>query len=529
MASKSVETYCSIGKYLAKVDPKLYELIDDACLTGLLNSGGKTGMTFLHPVDSAWRKKFESLVHSSAVGSKPAAEDMLRALILRDTFKTGRDWTSKRDNIPNSLFPYQHVPVKSSNDREVVFESGARAELDTQFVDDSRKKNLAVWKLVSGEIPVTTDRPAKPSAEKKGRYEPEATLMNLKRYQIGKYVETEYAREELNRREAGSHNPSQCYLKYTLSIVNYLIRNGSENIVYTCVLPNISFDKFDFYALVEPHSPSGPYLLDDHTIESWWADTSSRVFDISAMKKKVMEMQANTGAPCKCAFYTARGHLLKEINSTRVHILRSRMLESAAKIEEVYKNLEATNSIGDTQNVFSADLIAHYRAHPGLKLTQDELRYLTHLKFGVLEKNARFELGEFNYILNYIGDRLHATTEVARANLRTLVNVRAIQYQIKPREQITELGLFVNSTMYMFIPQTAAETASIAPKNTLSRPVFGGPNRFFNAQQAIHEMQIRVLPELSKEYHEQVAAWLGTLDPSQLTAESREQLKKMLA
>jgi hypothetical protein len=529
MASKSAETYCSIGKYISKVDPKLYELLDDACLVGLLNPGSKTGITFLHPRDAAWRKKFESLIHSNTVGSKPAAEDMVRALIIRDTLKTGRDWMAKRENIPNSLFPFQHVAVKSANDKEVMFESGAKAVTDPNFTDDSRKQNHAVWTLVSGEIPVTTDKPAKSPAGKSGKYEPEAPLANSRRFQIGRLVETEYAQDELNRRASGSHSPSQCYLKYTLSLVNHLLRAGLESVVYGCVLPNISFDKFDFYVLVEPHSASGPYLLDNATIESWWADASSRVFDITALKAKVLQMQSSANQHCNCAVYNSRGGLLDAIHHVRTTILNGRRLESATKIVEAYKHLESSNSIGGSANVFPMEIAAHYQAHAGLKLTQDELRYITYLRFQTLEASPQFDLGAYNYILNYIGDRLHAPNEASRSSLRTIINPAALQYHIKPKEQITEIAFFVNSTMFMFVPQSSAETLSISPKSVVDRPHFGGSNRFFNIQQAIHEAQLRVLPELSGEYHEHVAAWLRTLDPSQLTPASREQLKNMLA
>ena len=530
MASKSAETYCSIGKYIAKTDPKLYELLEDACLTGLFNSGGKTGITFLRPTDKAWRKKFEDLVHSSTVGSKPAAEDMIRALVFRGIFKKGRDWIEQKDNIPNALFPSQHVPVKSANDKEVLFESGARAEPDHGFTDDSRKKNLAVWTLVSGDIPVTTDRPAKyVPPTKRGQYEPEPSLTSSRRFQIGKIVETEYARDELNRRQSGSHNPSQCYLKYTLSLVNYLINTDNLKTLKSLALPNISYDKFDFYVLVEPHTAAGPYLLDDGIIEGWWADTSSRMFDIDAMKNTAMKMQCTPVPDCPCALYKSRGSLLEEIHRVRNAIRHGRPLESAKSIVEEYKRLESSNTIGAIQHAIPSDLASYFASKPGLKLTHDELRYITYLRFAKLESASAFDLGDFNYITNYIGDRLHAATETARTNLRTLVNPVTLQTHIRPKEQLTEIGIFVNSTMFMFIPQCLEDTRGVTTKYTVERPYLGGPHKFFNIQEAIHGAQIRILPELSGEYREQVASWLRTLKPEDLTSESAAQLKKLLA
>ncbi len=524
MASKS--TFCSIGKYIARVDSELYDWMEEGCMTHLLDMPAKTGLTFLHPKSPEWRSKFSGLIATN----KTAAEDMFRTLVLRDTFKTGRDWTSKRENVANSLFPFQQVGVKSSNDKEVVFESGARAVLDPNFIDDSRKKNLAVWTLISGEIPITHDKPARLSnhpSNKTGMYEPTGPQKSSLRFQIGQIVENEYAREELNRRAGNSHTPSMCFVKYALSIVNYLVHTGNDHTVYDVVLPNIAFDNMDFYYLVEPHNAHGSYLLDDHTIQGWWADAGSRRFDIQDLKEKIMMIQCKNNSS-SAAIYSQRGALVSAIHEIRVKILHGRAMESADAIVAAYKHMEVSNSIGSVNNVYPDGLARHFSANPGLKLTQDELRYIMYLQFQDLEADHSFDVGRFNYMMNYIGDRLNASNETSRANLRTLVNPSTLKTHIRPKEQSTEIGLFVNSSMFMFVPMSADETHAAGTKHTLTRPR-PGANRFYNIQQAIHSAQLRILPELAKEHHAEVVSMLKNLNPEMLTPEAREELKRLLA
>jgi hypothetical protein len=151
-----------------------------------------------------------------------------------------------------------------------------------------------------------------------------------------------------------------------------------------------------------------------------------------------------------------------------------------------------------------------------------------YLQFCDLEAE-KFDAGAFHYMVNYIGDRLHADNEVSRSNLRTLVNPASLKTHIRPREQHTEIGLFVNSSMFMFVPVTHEEGKStVSGKESVSRP-HRGSNRFYNIQQAIHTAQLRIFPELVRQHQAELLSILRTLDPATLTPESREELRRLVA
>ncbi len=523
MANKQFKTHCRIVDYVEVADPDLFALIKGLCTEGALTSlKGKPGITFLMPQDKTFRATLEKLAYSDKTEDATRAGDMLNACIMRDVFKTPADWKSRE--VSNALYPSQIVEVESTNAKEVIFKSGAKAVLDTDFKDASRKSNLAVWKLVSGEIPVTTDKPAnmmrKKTGGKTGGYDPGNVQSAGERFKIALAVENAYV--------VSRASPSQrdVYCEYTLSLVNYIlhVRNDSA-LFYEKVLPMISLDKIDFYLLVEPHRTSGQYLLDDNLIHEWWSQRNKLQIDMNGIRKEIEQMlNPGSGAGTNALIYTQRSTILDRIDEVRKGLSQAtdaRPRSCVDMISKVYDDMIQTNSIGGLSPVYPAGLIQYYQAESGLKLVHDELRYLTFGAFRRLESRP-FDYGAFHELTNMIGECLHASTQDERGQTQKLLNKNSIKYLISPKDKLQEIRIFLYSTMFMYIPMTEADSTNLGVKNSITRP---NPDNIvvFNICKNLYTQHKRIL---SGNADDSLISAMMSLDVSNLDAGLRDQLKK---
>lgn len=482
MATRKFKTYCRIIDYVDAVDTELAELIRGTCADLSLGSTkGKPGITFLMPQDKTFRKKLADLAYSDKVDDANKASDMINALIFRDIFKSPSDWMAKKDDIPNSLFPSQHVELDSVTGKEIVFKSGARAVLDDTFKDSSRKSNLAVWKLMSGEIPVTSDKPSKLKYAKMNRggktggYDVTAQMSQSERHKIALAVENAYVFNQLQyeNSKTGSYEPAakDVYNEYTLSLINYIINVRKDDAtMHEKVLPLISLDKIDFYLLVEPHKFGGTYLLDDGLIHEWWVQRDQHRWDPASVVKQIEQLlNSGTGA----LVYTDRKKITDKLANIRGAINQVALGKSRNCVDEIakyYDQLEQNNTIDGVGPVFPAALASYYSSEPGLKMMQDELRYLAYGAFKNIEREPVFDQGRFHELVNMIGECLFSATAADRANQHKLLNKNSIRYLISPTEKIEEIRTFVYSTMFMYVPLTENEAKDLKQKNRITRP-----------------------------------------------------------
>ena len=536
MSNKKPGTFCSIPRYLEVADKEFLELVEAVCASGSLTaSRGRPGTTLLIPQDKAYRKKIADLAYSDKVEDANKASDMINALIFRGIYKSPSDWVAQKDDIPNSIYPPQHVDIDSATGKEIVFKSGARAVVDTDFKDSSRKSNLSVWKLMSGEIPVTTDKPAKlkyakMQKGKTGGYAVSNMVTQGERFNIAIAVENAYRLHELQRRSGASlgNTRRDVYLEYTLSLVNYIMNVRKDtDLLYDKVLPMLSFDKIDFYLLIEPHKFSGNYLLDDILVHEWWLQKSSSVDCKQIMKQVESMLTRGSGA----LIYTNRAAILDKVSEIRQKLcgqIDSRPRACVDEIAKEYDSFEKSNSINGLQNIYPAGIAAYYANEPGLKMIHDELRYLTYGAFKRMEQDPTFDDGRYNDIVNMIGECLHAASSVDRAGAHKLLNKNSIRYLISPTEKIEEIKIFVYSTMFMYVPMTETEAMNLAQKHSVSRP---DPNNIvvFNIAKDLYTQHQRVLSGPSDEPSmRNIMDAIRTLDVNLLDPALRDELKRKL-
>jgi hypothetical protein len=474
MAGTKFKAFCKIIDYVDSVDPELGQLIRGTCTDlPLMASRYKPGITFLMPVDKTFRKKLADLAYSSNVDDVTKAADMLNVLIIRDVFKSTSDWAAHKDDIPNSLYPPQHVEIDSITSSEVVFKSGARATIDKGFIDASKRSQLAVWKL-TGEIPITTNNNAKlkyisNKPNKTGSYDAVAEGMyDKERFKIMLAIENLYMLSQLQK-SINNEPARDVYLEHVMSMVDYFNSNGHNELLLSRVLPLICCDKLDLYLLIEPHKQHGPYLIDDMVIHEWWLQ--KKPIDIQKTRELIDNLLSNSGR--SELIYTDRAALCNKVHEIRSKIneqLQAKPRECIQHIVSHYNEFTSSNAIGGLGPVYPQEIADYYSRDQGLKLMHDELRFLMYDAFCELEKSHTFDSGKYHELTNIIGECLFAQSADDRARQHKLLNKNNLQHLISPGNQILEIRAFVNSTAFMCLPLTTEEAKSLPYKNSTTRP-----------------------------------------------------------
>ncbi len=196
------------------------------------------------------------------------------------------------------------------------------------------------------------------------------------------------------------------------------------------------------------------------------------------------------------------------------------MKKSPTAIKKIYSGLEANNAIGGVGPVFPEQLAAFYRAEPGLKEVQDELRYLTFGWFKEIESTKPFDLGRFHEITNFIGEYLHAGTGEDRDKVLKLLNERTIQFQISPEMKALDINHFVCSTMFLFTPMTKSEVEN----GKLKRPATEHFPKM-NFQDWLYTRHARILGNKPTDNTNIILA-LRSMDPNTLSEDMKKELRE---
>lgn len=541
--SKKFKTYCRILNFVEQHDPELAELLKGTCVDLTLNSfRNKAGITFLMPKEPALRKKISDLAYSDNVDDASKAADMLNAMIFRDVYKTGHDWANNKNNLPNSLLPSQHVPYKSSTADTVEFASGAKARVDTRFKDSSKRKNMAVWILESGEIPVTTDKPAtfvpfgkrgkdgKGKGGKVGGYDVSDGMASNLRFQIAVAVENIYMADHVKEDDVifggCEHKTGEVrdiFLETTMSLVSFIIEKGNTRCLYGKVLPLISFQKIDFYNLLEPHVEN-PQLIDEGIIRDWW--TSRTPVNVAKVIEQVHQLMVNIPTDYRAAkIYSDPIAVITAVNDTRMQILEKTEGSArsiATSIGEVYKELSGSNRIGDLNDIYPSDLSNIYLANPCLKQIQDELRYLTYLMFAKLEGDTIFDRNRYTTIINMIAEVTHtAATDKERA--LKLTNPTTLKYLIQPSDRINEIKTFVCSTHFLYAPIPEDICKNYPFKDVIRQPAPGDDSAIWNIDRGMLSQHKRLATAGNKDVVELIKK-LKSMNINALDQETQAEL-----
>jgi hypothetical protein len=488
--------------YIEEKNPDLAELLRLTCNDMTLSAlRGKTGITFLMP-DAKLTEDIRKLAESSDASKAEEGAAMLSALILRDIYcddkKKGPLF--RKGFVANCMWPPQQVAVDSvsSDGKVVTFANKATATVASDFVEmrsADKPSKLAVWKYSGPHYGITNSpapAPTKPQKrapyEKKidGGYNPSSGQLNGIRFKVMLAVEQDYVHDVLSN--SGGLN---AYRRASLSLLEHLkLVNPGR---YNDLLSLVAFDNFDFYLLVQPHLQSDSeedFLIDTDTIMTWskkWRAAKN----VDYMKTfKTVQHDLTDPQGKSAALFTRRKEVLEAIKDAREKntiVVTNKFRSCVDHIETAYATLERDNRIGEVGDVFPAFVHEHFSKNEGLKLLYDDLRYISYLRFEQLENRPHcFDFGEFNSLVNFIGDALVRATKDLRDKARYLVNRDRVKYMIAPTMECSELICFINSTMFLCVPVTG-EDRDLLGKNTKVKPTPGKISALFNIHAAIEE------------------------------------------
>lgn len=522
MSKQAVKTYCKILDYVDATDPELADVIRGLCTEMSLTSlKGKPGITFLMPVDKAFRDKLFKLAQSPSIEDANKATDMINAIIIRDIIKTPSDFSTKRDNIPNALYPAQQIEISKVEGNKVVFKSGATAVIDEKFMASNRNERLAVWKL-TGELPVTTDKPAKliPKSATRGKVGAAEGDQNSFVAQAAAIRV-----QAVEKAEAGyvQFNEAQCLMtRMYMSLVDFILNERSDlHCVKTKLIPVMSFDRSDLYILFEPGKSAGGHLVDDSVIIEWWAQHEARVQRVKpgTIVGQLQAILNDKSSVPSALLYTDRQAVLSATESLRAGLLEpSRSRSIVDNIREIYAALENSNTISGVGPVYPQELLDYYRANPGLKMLHDELRFSV---INDLGSKRELSIVDKSSIFNAI--RAH-TASFGEQRKHHKILPAHFKSLIQPIEHYHVIKLFVNSVMFMYIPLTQADYHVLPTKQSATRPT-PGAEILYNP---VHIIQEKLLAKTGASEETAKEAILG-VNPADLDADAAQMLLALQA
>lgn len=471
----------NIIDYISRVNPRLCGLLKNACVDDELSQQGSScGMTFVIPHESLI-STIENLLNSGDNADMENACKILNSMIIKVCLKSGADWNRYRADIPNSIYPRQHIEIAQVRGDTVTLKNGAVLELDKGFTSSHC---LSVWKLISGEI--GTNNPLssgdtikaiktggrKKRATKKGSYEVTAQEIRSNiRFQIGVYVENLYAVHLLKSKRHGSNlagDNKDPYLDAALSLLMFL--RHRDSVTYMSLLPMVSFQKIDFYLLVEPHN-FGTHgmdpLIDDSLIAEWW--NSKATVSISESINTILEDLKNGDQCClSLSNRAALSSLVKNIRKNIIGEMKQSVYTCVETIAKYYNELSTENALSGVGPIFPYLLAHRYEEHPGLKMFEDELRYVVSHMFEQLEADSVASIDNFRNIVNTVAK--YANPSAYKNGLIMNPALFKSAGTLDKDVKFKEICILVNSTNFMYFAMTREEYQKLSRKYVTEKP-----------------------------------------------------------
>lgn len=477
-------TYDNILSYVEDKDDEIAGAFRSCCLEYLFNPKNKSGITLLLPSRKGNSEARKSLIDMSyGVGDdKHEVMQKLAALVLSDKLSSPDVFRSHADDIPNGLKQHVEIDLARSTNNTIVFKNGATAVLDTDFSERCSKKNLNVYILSNGLIPIdgpratfahsgtsaqSNRRRKAPQVDQKpqglwstGGNEDEITSDSINlREKIARETEDLYLAENIHRSKAlqeGRRQPMKnIYMDKTLSLINFILTHCSdqakEEVFVNRMFPLLSFEHFDFYLFVEPSKSQGSYLIPTDIIRRWYS--SSQYVDNTKVITRIEAAfgKLNTGTGILGKRVKIQEEIDSAIREELVSGTNKRVL--AENVNKIYNDFISTNKIGSIEGVLPEGIQSIYRESITKKIAQDEIRYFTFRKFSELEYGV-FDRDQFINVISLI--RKFLSNESNPGNIR-LLNKNTLKYNIQPQEKIREIMAFINSRFFMFIPMSIKE------------------------------------------------------------------------
>lgn len=436
------QTFCKIVDYIDQKSPRLSNIVNHTCLDRVLSS---KSVTFLMPDESTKEGKefvdeVEKLVMSDDSTKVEQGVDMLNALILRGAFLSTDDFDKSKDNIPNSLYPYQHVSIDSTDrsKKTVTFKNGATATPATDFkvqTSPDRPQKIMVWKL-KGRIPVTKDQPAKfdkkKKPAKKGSYQvtDDDMTQRKERLQLAAKVEKMYIMMLQMARTVETEFRSPIRAA-AACLLDFLHREHND--IFEKAMPLMCECELDFYILVQPDAclSEDEYLVPTSVLRDW------------PVCEKTFTHSLDIYNQYKSAAPDVSGIIKETLNK-----IQANPRGACDEITNLYNQLESTGSVNGVPIITNKATIEYLSQNRGLKLIYDELWFIVSAKFCPEKLKT---IADVDCILNIITECTYAGDEEHRRKSNVIIKKSSNKYNIAPHEIVEIAAKFVNSCCFLHV------------------------------------------------------------------------------
>ena len=451
----------NIIHYLTQSHPEFYELLEVLCQGELINQLRLSG-TLLLP-DNKLLEELTNMANDH--DSEDQASRLLNALVSQLVLTTTGDFNTHRDNIPNLL--EQRILVKYVRGDRVELTCGA---ILTPLNDFTLYKQsigkFMVWNLSESLIPTDGPEAVKFDPETLGKSTKPVVNHQSRsmRTNIARKVETSYMQERINFNNSPSYDDAgnrmrsrDPYLETVMSLVHYIIKQGCyENILYEKVLPMISYDKSDFYLLVEPYKESNNYLLPDKLIYDWY-NSRMKVPNVGNIMNQIDTLYTKKQKYTDCLLYCNLEGAMKQVENGRQQFRKKKVGPN-----NIVSALEGLYGAYFKANILPTKLIEYY-GEPKYKLYEDEFRYQIFQWFDRFEYNHEFDRNLFNRIMGVIRDY----TQSDRIKPYML---RPFERDLSSLEKTNDISIFMCSSHLFYLPITNNILNNYPHSHSLQKP-----------------------------------------------------------
>jgi hypothetical protein len=375
-----MKKFARILDYLEVKQPALWEIIDDLAMHGALTPRRGGSITFLVP-DSTYIKEIKKITESN---DPESAVDIINSLVLTDLFEKTDDFAAKKDDIPTLLGT--RLLIKSITPSKIMIEDGELA-IDAAFKPFSRhgaakRGNMAVWNL-KGKVkyegaPKTTFKYApKPGDKKKGPIRGAGGDHCKDELQCIKSRIIKEKIEAMSSNKRGLDGGKYCPMLNAVTRLLRVYSNETDSSYHDeyrkarCILtinPVI-----DFYLLY-----FNPLVFSESRLLEAYKKGIDCGENVNTYKNLYQLHSHPAFQSDSAALMNEEG--VKSVNAAR-EILRNDIImnkNSAKKICDIYKKVDAENAIENISNVYPASLATIFKSNPGLHLLIDEFCHLTY-------------------------------------------------------------------------------------------------------------------------------------------------------
>lgn len=498
---QSHSIFTNIEDYVRAKYPDFASLFDYCKLFPMtLPRGGSAGVTLIIPSNKVIESIRDAAFSSSAEEVGKGC-DMILSHLMRKAVKTPREWLA--DDISDMRYPSQQITAKVSGSNVELQARGATYATIKQDPDFKLgfRSNIAVWLLTDGHMRSETDLPAKPRVRQRGQgrgsakgvraggdvsggYDLAQAHADSDRFKIAILAENEFVLQHMDPSKAKDVCP---FLNYVMSFAHFMHDHHIEEFIQ-CVLPLIHFRATDFYFLFEPHRVVAPdmFLVPSEYISEWWSSfqyQSQVQMDPMAFRAWIDTCLAEAPSHDQSAIYTNPTALVKAIDEIRTSLTPAIVSAAGAvrAIHGVYQTFVSKNEAGEIANVFPQRLIAYYQTNHLYKLMHDELSFV--IEPLMIRVCKAFDVQRFRDIIKIIGNAMHANTQQEVERMLPLLSPDKLTSGIATEGLLAEITVFVNSTMFLWIPLSTAMIKNYEIQHTPTRT--DNPEVIYNADLAL--------------------------------------------